>query len=132
MSIIAADFHEFSPLELTCSLTMGNYSSVTLLKIADDNTELPFVVFYPNGSNEIVASQNGTVARFTYTNSSVLMFTIERAACDDEGTYACRHDNGQTSMEDIGMQGDNVNDDYDFNNNDNDNTNNYENGDDDI
>ena len=94
-----ANFTDGNDLDLTCAISQGNYSTVTLLKVSGQ-TEEELVVHAADGSVTVKASRESAADVTAATGSSprMLRFTLIGAGCEDKGMYACRHDNGQTSF----------------------------------
>ena len=102
-------FVENDDLDLSCSISEGSYSTVTLLKVTQGDdaeaTEAVMAVYRSDGTSQVltdkphslsvVARQADTLMRLT--------LTLRDAGCGDNGTYACRHDNGQTSVGEVSI-----------------------------
>ena len=95
---VPTTFVEGRNLKLTCTISAGSYSSVTLLKVTGDGS-VSLAVFNNNGTNQVLTPR-GTVS-YSFADSGLnLHLDLDNAGCHDNGTYACRHDNTQTSYGD--------------------------------
>ena len=69
-----------------------------MLKVSGDE-EVKLAEFYNNGTNQVMTSR-GSIS-YSFADSGLnLQLDLVNAGCQDNGTYACRHDNTQTSYGD--------------------------------
>ena len=93
----STNFTEGNNLDLTCSLTPGSFSNVTLSKVKKDTVEV-MAVFMSNGSTDVRTDHaNNVNVIIEELEVTMLTLTLIKADCDDKGVYRCSHDNGQMS-----------------------------------
>ena len=92
-------FIEKDDLDLFCSVSEGSYSNVTLLKVTGQGqTETVMAVMRSDGTAQVVTDRDGGASVVTRGTGDEFTLTLADGRCGDDGTYACRHDNGQTSF----------------------------------
>ena len=89
-------FTDGSDLDLSCSLTSGAYSTITLSKVKVDGLEV-LAIFRSNGSTEINTRKLSNTSRVEDQGETFLTLTLMEAGCDDNATYRCSHVSGQIS-----------------------------------
>ena len=89
---------------MTCYMTPGSYTTVTLSKVKDTDTSEVLAVFHNDGSTDVVVDRETTTNRVAEQGVSMMTLTLINAGCDDTGTYTCSHDNGQSGSGDVLMR----------------------------
>ena len=89
-------FTEGKDLYLSCSVTSGSYSTITLSKVNIDSVEV-MAVFNSDGTTKVMTARNSSTERHQNLGLTLMALTLVKAGCEDIGIYRCSHDNGQMS-----------------------------------
>ena len=91
-------FTDGNALSLTCAVTFGSYSTITLSKVKGNDIEV-MATFRSDGSTDVDTTRESRTSRqpLPLEGVTLMMLNLTKAGCEDRGIYRCSHDNGQMS-----------------------------------